>query len=383
MPMNLAPVLRQRFFDSNGDPLAGGLVYTYQAGTTTPQNTYTNSGGLTPNANPVVLDANGEAAIWFDPSLSYKVTLKNSAGVTQWTEDNIVGLLGASSVGTSAIIDGAVTTAKVADDAITADKLKDSVGTDGDRAVTTNHIRDAAITRAKMATGAVAKRTVQSKTASFTASTDDDVYLCDATGGAITVTLPASASSSGKTWVVEKTDSSTNAVTIDGNGAETVGDATTTALYTQRECVSLLADGTNVQIIERRISGIWTSYTPTFTNLPATSSIQFFWRRVGDSIDINGRVVFGAGGAAAEARISLPSGVTVDSTNVPQSRLFGIVALETNFSTPLWPVASGGNTYFAIAYATTGPQAGGNGNNFANFNMQIYLRGLPVSGWGY
>jgi hypothetical protein len=31
----LAPVARQRFFDANGDPLVGGKLYSYQAGTTT------------------------------------------------------------------------------------------------------------------------------------------------------------------------------------------------------------------------------------------------------------------------------------------------------------------------------------------------------------
>lgn len=67
--------------DSNGLPLAGGKVFTYLAGTLTPQATYTNQGGGTPNTNPVILDASGRASIWLDPSLTYRIIVKNSIDV--------------------------------------------------------------------------------------------------------------------------------------------------------------------------------------------------------------------------------------------------------------------------------------------------------------
>lgn len=75
------------FADANGAPLAGGLVYTYTAGTTTPKNSYTDSGAGTPNANPVVLDSAGRASIWL--SGNYKIVVKDSGGVTIHTDDNI------------------------------------------------------------------------------------------------------------------------------------------------------------------------------------------------------------------------------------------------------------------------------------------------------
>lgn len=78
-------------FDSNGDPLSGGKLYTYAAGTSTPLATYTDSAGGTPNANPVVLDARGEAAVWRTIGVLYKYVLKTSADVTLWTIDNIGG----------------------------------------------------------------------------------------------------------------------------------------------------------------------------------------------------------------------------------------------------------------------------------------------------
>ena len=57
----------QQFFDNNGNPLSGGKLYTYAAGTTTPKTTYTSITGLTAHTNPIVLDSAGRVAtgeIW-------------------------------------------------------------------------------------------------------------------------------------------------------------------------------------------------------------------------------------------------------------------------------------------------------------------------------
>jgi hypothetical protein len=87
--MQLAPLAKFLAFDLNGDPLSGGKVYTYAAGTTTPRATYTDSTGGTANANPVILNARGEADIWIDRTLGYKLVLTDSNDVTVWTVDNI------------------------------------------------------------------------------------------------------------------------------------------------------------------------------------------------------------------------------------------------------------------------------------------------------
>lgn len=88
----LIPFVFTQFFDNNGNPLNGGKVYTYEAGTTTPKTTFTDSTGDTQNANPVILDSAGRAAIWLGDG-GYKFILKTSADVTVGgTFDNIGGV---------------------------------------------------------------------------------------------------------------------------------------------------------------------------------------------------------------------------------------------------------------------------------------------------
>lgn len=89
-----------RAYDANGDPLAGGLLYTYEAGTSTPlatYPTYTDAlAGTNANANPVVLSAEGSAQVWVQASF-YKFALKTSGGTTLYTQDNVGAALAAPS----------------------------------------------------------------------------------------------------------------------------------------------------------------------------------------------------------------------------------------------------------------------------------------------
>jgi hypothetical protein len=93
---SLSPNAKQQFFDANGNPLAGGKVYTYAAGTTTPIVTYTDSTGATNNTNPIILDSRGEANIWLTPGTNYKFKLTDASEVQVWVVDNILGPPGAA-----------------------------------------------------------------------------------------------------------------------------------------------------------------------------------------------------------------------------------------------------------------------------------------------
>lgn len=85
----VSPVFQ--FLSSAGAPLVSGTVDVYIAGTTTRTTTWQDKTQLTENTNPLVLNARGEATIWFDDSITYKFVLKNAGGVEQYTVDNVPG----------------------------------------------------------------------------------------------------------------------------------------------------------------------------------------------------------------------------------------------------------------------------------------------------
>lgn len=81
-----------QLFDNSGNPLTGGKLYTYDAGTTTPRATYTSSSGAVAHTNPIILDAAGRVPggeIWLDYTKLYKFVVKTSTDVLIATYDNI------------------------------------------------------------------------------------------------------------------------------------------------------------------------------------------------------------------------------------------------------------------------------------------------------
>lgn len=75
------------FATATGAPLVGGRLYTYVPGTSTPKDTYTTSAASVANTNPVVMDARGEAAIYWDGS--YDVVLRDAADALIWGPERL------------------------------------------------------------------------------------------------------------------------------------------------------------------------------------------------------------------------------------------------------------------------------------------------------
>ena len=131
----LSPNPKQQFFDANGQPLVGGKVYTYAAGTTTPITTYVDAAGVTTNTNPIILDSRGMANIWLLSTANYKYAVFDADDVPIFTTDNIGVTLTTASFASPPIIGadtpniGYFTTISLT--AATASKL--NVGTTAER----------------------------------------------------------------------------------------------------------------------------------------------------------------------------------------------------------------------------------------------------------
>ena len=107
----LSPVgVGQQYFDNNGVPLAGGLIYTYQAGTSTPLATYTDNNGITANANPIVLDSAGRVPyeIWMFTGYSYKFVIQSATATSIQTLDNLYPILQNAPTSAPAIPSGGI-----------------------------------------------------------------------------------------------------------------------------------------------------------------------------------------------------------------------------------------------------------------------------------
>ena len=83
-----------QFFTNDNSVLAGGKIFTYAAGTTTPEDTYTSADGGTLNPNPIILDSAGRLPedIWLTEGVTYKFILTDSDNVQIAEYDNIPGI---------------------------------------------------------------------------------------------------------------------------------------------------------------------------------------------------------------------------------------------------------------------------------------------------
>ncbi|MDC4435586.1 hypothetical protein OHV48_05950 [Acinetobacter baumannii] len=80
----LLSAVRTRFFDKSNKPLAGGKVYTYEANSTDPKLTWSDTDLSVPNTNPVLLDNEGTAYVYLDGN--YRIRVEDKDGVL--IEDN-------------------------------------------------------------------------------------------------------------------------------------------------------------------------------------------------------------------------------------------------------------------------------------------------------
>lgn len=248
-----SPVPKQRFLDANGVPLAGGQLFTYAAGTTTPQVTYANSTGTT-NANPVVLDSQGYADIWLDPTLAYKFILEDASGVVQWTEDHITFPLGISVWNANE---------NYAEGAIVADSSGFGLFY---VSLTDNNLNNAltSVSSWRLLGGNI--RTIST---SSTLLVTDELIRSNSTSGDLTHTLPAcSTTPIGKKITVKDIGTGTNSTTLQGSGTDKIdGNGTYAIALASEYGITVMNNGSSWDVI---------SSCPNQTNHAASSSSGLF-----------------------------------------------------------------------------------------------------------
>ena len=102
MTVAISPLFNNpQYFDNDGNPLSGGLIYQYEAGSFTVQaTTYSNASGTTPNPNPIVLNSSGRSPseLYLTNGTAYNLVLKMPDATTILTySDNVVGVQPVSS----------------------------------------------------------------------------------------------------------------------------------------------------------------------------------------------------------------------------------------------------------------------------------------------
>lgn len=92
MPASLLPWLKPQFTDAEGHPVASGKLYSFIAGTDTPQATYSDADRAIANANPIELNAAGQSATSiYLLTTGYKFRLDDADDVPLWTVDDVPG----------------------------------------------------------------------------------------------------------------------------------------------------------------------------------------------------------------------------------------------------------------------------------------------------
>ena len=263
-----------QFCDGNGVPYDYGKVYWYQAGASTPKDTWVDQAESAIAANPVVLDeegrpdhGSGASAIWIRGS--YKMVL---------TDKNDVVILTLDDINEYEQLDWTGLTASIAD-------------------------LNSTTTTALLKTSAY----------SLLITDRGKTILCDATSAPFTIDLPAAATAGNKfKIIIKKIDKSANAVTIDPAASEKIDDRTTYLLSDYFDFVELHCNGSNWYVVASQIRGTVLSVSSTYTlnlsdntklvkadanggafdiNLPSAVTVGRGWRVSIKKVDVSANTV--------------------------------------------------------------------------------------------
>lgn len=375
--VQLVDLLAEGAVDASGDPLSSGTVYFYDAGTTDAKTCYSDFTQSTALSTSETLDAAGKLTAYCDERT--KIVIKDSDGATINTIDNIGMSDQDASDAVSTIIAGnGLGTAddgslKINADTSTVEISSDTVqiNLDGILAFSADYINNMGLAAATTTNSADSIK-ITGADAALSSSNQIVVTLQNSgTAGKLT-TLTASADVTidltGAHWGLgtlgDFSDVELRVYAINDDGTlkwgvslgsitqivNTSSSTTTTDINTQGEMLvnSALSEGTwpckqvgwfkanfddaggaaaDLWAVQTSIGDLnvkrpikdrtdWEGYTPTITAGGTTSSNAGYWRRVGDSMEIQITTAFTDAGSGADLAYDIPSGYLIDVNKV-------------------------------------------------------------------
>lgn len=224
----------------------------------------------------------------------------------------------------------------------------------------------------------------------------DNTIAYSATGGAFTTTLPTSVGNQGKDFVLCRTDQTlANQITVATTSSQTIGPfGTSVTMATQGECWWLRSDNANWLVLHHHVPTIRTSYTATSTNV-TTASEGTYWWRLGAFLCADSTSAV-SGTAAAAASFALPSGLTIDATNISTTtnsngfgHFYNLTAAGSYAGTANGPWVvftdtSVSSTVVYIAKTNSGSRfakANGDAISTSGDRLRWSFCGIPITGW--
>ena len=228
MAVNLSPVGNGiNFLGVTGQPLAGGKLYTYQAGSSTPLATYQDYNGITANANPIILGTDGRISgeIWFSAGYNYKLVLKDANDVLIATYDNLYGIIGTIPTASPTLPSGVIVLWSGAIGSIPSGYYLCD-GTNGTPDLRDRFIIGAGNTYSVSQTGGTADAIVVSHTHTATSVVTDPGHHHTITLGGDGFTPGTSAQKTVNTYATPDTSTSTTGITVATTNQSTGTSAT-------------------------------------------------------------------------------------------------------------------------------------------------------------
>ena len=334
----LAPDGRRQYCDANGQPLAGGKLYTYVTGTTTALTAYQNSALTTAHTNPIILDGAGRATIYLSAA-SYKFVLKDADDVTVWTVDPVTALAPYS-------LNLDISDCTAGEDLAAGDTVFLSGGTGGTvpgrwyKTDATIEARSSSAAMIGMVPTAIAQGAdgiirIQGRMTALTGLSTGAVYYCSETAGAITASAPANERLVGvadsETTLVLFSAAVGNMLLVSGIGFTPIESVGTSGEIIATINASAEGGGTlRISANKLQITGDVTfaaGYDPTTKVKDDASNAPASILNSSVSIAANGTLSGAGGGQVTAVGVGA---VKTDASNAPATILNGSITINAN-----------------------------------------------------